>query len=157
MRGSLDDPPIVIRSARRPALLALAAALLAFAAAWYAPYGAAHPPEAVLWAGRAIMGVVVLLCAVAVLRRPAIEISAEGVRTAGLVRRFHAWREIEGFRPISGHFRFGRWGVYYLPKSIGVTLAGGRSATLNSTLWTIPHDDLLALLAAARKRWSACS
>lgn len=147
MRGSLDHPPIVVRTSRWKALLHLLS--VAVLAALMSPVARTRwMANPLAWMLIVIFGALVLASLWELAAPGRLVIGPDGVEQRDLWRRrVWGWGEAHRFRPASNRFyRF--VGFDRVPGTSGAGSVDG----LNQD-WELPPAALAALLNQARDRW----
>ncbi len=145
MRGSLDRPPIVVRTSRAKAGLRLG--VLGVLVLAMSPVAHAHwRSNPLAWILIGLFGVLVLTTVWELLAPGRLVIGPTGIEQHYLWRRGRwSWRQARGFQPARNRFyRF--VGFDRAPGS------GGDAGDLNQD-WELPPPVLARLLNAARARW----
>ncbi len=149
MRGSLDSPPIIVRTDRRKALLHLAVGLSFALTAWMV--ARAHPrSDGWAWSVMAIFGALAAGSLWELIWPGRLIIDRDGFRQSDLWRRRRwSWSEARHFRPASNRF------YHFVGFDQAHDASLGRNAIdgLNQD-WELPPPALAALLNQARRRWS---
>ncbi len=146
MRGSLDEPPIVVRTSRAKAGLRLGVLALLLLA--MSPVAHAHwRSNPLAWILIGLFGALALTSVWELLAPGRLIIGPDGMEQRHLWRRRHwSWRQARRFQPARN--RFYRFVGFDRPPG------SGRDAGDLNQDWELPPPALASLLNAARARWS---
>jgi hypothetical protein len=162
MQGSLDNPPVIVRSSRRTALLMLLVCV-AFTGTSIAMLRDPAQPSWIGYACAVFFGLGIPIFAARLSRPDTIWIGPSGLIWRSVFRTMSLrWRDVRGFRPyrptakvISAHIGFdftddykpdqhGSRGVVRQLTGVEGSFGGG---------WELDADELASLLNEARARW----
>lgn len=166
MQGSLDQPPITVRSSQSTSLLMLLIAVV-LVAIFIQMMKDPEQSRLVVWLGLVLFAACIPLFAWRLIRPDILILAPDGITWRSLLRTVHwSWDDVQGFRAykpapkaISKHVGFDFTPSYHAGSS-GLRQAAKALTGVEGSLgggWEIDAAELADLLNRARARWAASS